>query len=241
MLRIHSSSIAFYIVVSALPLAAILIFVLSALSVSLVNELEALLYNLLPREFYYGLVTVIDGIEKNRVPSFVPFSIITALWGSTKGVGGICYGIEKIFGTKERHTFILRSIKTIWRTLLFYVLIIASLVLFAIGRLIYVQDFILKLLILLRIPIFALFLSLFFALLYARLSGTKIKSQLPGGIFSSVGWMLFTYFYSIYVSHALSSANIYAEMGTLIFFVLWCYFCVNIILIGAEINKSLIP
>ena len=92
----------------------------------------------------------------------------------------------------------------------------------------------------LRVIIFGAVLSVVFALFYSRLANTPFKSHLPGGILAAIGWMLFTYFYSLYVSYAISSASIYAEMGTIIFFMLWVYFCVNIILVGAEINFVLI-
>lgn len=236
-LRLHSSSATFYIVVSALPLVAILIYTLSYFSPSLITELENLLFSILPKEFHSGLYSIILSIKKKQALALVPFSVITAIWGSTKGVGGLCHGIEAVYGRITSERFIPRLIKTAWRTFVFYVIIITSLFIFALGKLIYVQDDIIGVLLKLRIILFALVLTLFFSVLYARLSCTKIKHQLLGGAFAALGFMLFTYFYSIYVSYALYSASIYAEMGTVIFFMLWCYFCVNIILIGAEINK----
>ncbi len=236
-LRLYSSSATFYIVVSALPLVAILIYALSYLSPSLITELENLLLSILPKEFHSGLNDIILNIKEKQISSLVPFSIITAIWGSTKGVGGLCHGIEAIFSKASHSRFIPRTIKALWRTLLFYLIIIGSLFLFSIGKLIYVQGEILNIIVRLRIVLFAFMLSVVFSLLYTRLSGTSFRKHLLGGFFASLGWMLFTYFYSIYVSYALHSDSIYAEMGTLIFFMLWCYFCVNIILIGAEINK----
>lgn len=239
-LRVRSSSAAFYIVVSALPLVAILIFTLSYLSPALLQELEAFLQSILPREFWSGLSSVISGIRENRLPVLVPFTIIAALWGSTKGVGGLCDGVEKIYGINKHPHLILRWLKTGWRTLLFYLVIIVSLFVFAIGRLIPTDSLLIEIIINLRVIIFASVLSLVFALFYSRLAGSSVKNHLFGGILASVGWMLFTFFYSLYVGYSVSSASVYAELGTAIFFMLWVYFCVNIILIGAEINKTLL-
>lgn len=238
-LRIHSSSAAFYIVVSALPLMAILIFTLSFLSPPLLEELDAFLKSILPQEFWSGLSSIISGITKNRLPVLVPFTVLAALWGSGKGVGGLCYAVERIYGIQKQPHIILRYLKTAWRTLLFYLVIIASLFIFALGRLIPRSSLLIEVIINLRVIIFGVILSVVFSLFYSRLAGTHFKNHLFGGILAAIGWMLFTFFYSLYVSYAISSASIYAELGAAIFFMLWVYFCVNIILIGAEINKTL--
>ena len=238
-LRIHSSSAAFYIVVSALPLVAILIFTLSFFSPTLLSELESFLQSVLPKEFWGEVSTIISGIHENRLPVLVPFTVIAALWGSTKGVGGLCYSVETIYDIKKQPHIILRWLKTAWRTLLFYLVIIASLLIFALGRLIIASSLLIEIIINLRIIIFGALLSVVFTLFYSRLANSSFKNHLLGGILAAVGWMLFTYFYSLYVSYAIASASIYAEMGTIIFFMLWVYFCVNIILVGAEINKTL--
>ncbi len=238
-LRIYSSSAAFYIVVSALPLIAILIFSLTHLSPSLIAELKTLLEGILPSELFKELNTIIASISEKGVFAYVPFSILAAIWGSTKGIGGLCHGIESIYGIKGSSYFILRSIKALWRTLVFYAITIASLLAFAISKLIYVESPIALLFIRGRVVILAIFLFVALTLFFSKISGTQFKKQIPGGIFSSIGCMLFTFFYSIYITYALRSQSIYAEMGTLIFFMLWVYFCVNIILIGAEFGKVL--
>lgn len=238
-IRIHSSSAAFYIVVSALPLVAILSLAISYFSPELMKEFESLLQSILPKEFYSEAYNIIVRMRENLFPALVPFTVIAALWGSTKGVYGLCYGIERIYEMKKQPRLILRWIKTAWRTILFYLVVVTSLLIFALGKLVTAQSVFLEIIINLRVIIFATLLSLIFALFYSRLANTPFKNHIVGGIFSSVGWMLFTYFYSMYVSFALKSASVYAEMGTVIFFMLWVYFCVNIILIGAEINHAL--
>ena len=239
-LRVHSSSAAFYIVVSALPLVAALTFALSFLSPSLVTELEELLKGILPSNFHEDLNGIISSLAERRSLAIVPFSILAALWGSAKGVGGLCYGIERIYDIKKERRFILRWLKTGWRTVLFYIIIICSLLVFALGKLITQGSLFLEIIINLRVIIFAVLLSLIFSLFYSRLANTPFKNHLFGGTLAATGWMVFTYFYSLYVSFAITSTSVYAEMGTVIFFMLWVYFCVNIILVGAEINKQLI-
>ena len=207
--RVFSAYAGFYIIVSAIPFLAVLFFVLSSLSPDLSYELEELLSLALPSGLSDELYRVMESIKTSPLSAFVPFSVITALWGSTKGVGGICFGIKRSFGKADTGSLVLRSVKTIWRTLIFYFLIISTLLVFALGRLIFaytqrhhiILNIISEVLINLRIVIFSVALSLFFALLYSRLNEDKgFLKYLPAGIFSSLGWIIFTYFYSIYIS-----------------------------------------
>ena len=239
--RRHASSAAFYIVVSALPLITILVYATSCLSPALQDELEPFLEKLLPRAFSAELFGILTNIRQKRLPFLVPFSTIAALWGSTKGVEALCSGTEAIYGTKRRRPLVLHWLKTAGRTLAFYVAFIGSLLISALGKLYVAPSAFVYLLLSLRIVLFALFLSFFLAYFYARLANSPLKKHLLGGTVAALGWMAFTFLYSIYVSYALSSLSIYAEVGTAIFFMLWVYFCVNIILVGAEINKAIFP
>ena len=234
--RIYSSSAAFYISVSALPLLGILVFVLTCLSPALLGELKVLLSHLLPTELLGDMEGILDAFQEKGAP-LVPFTIITALWSATKGIDSLCLGVGVIFEKKDSSTFVVAKLKTLFRTLLFYLVILFSLALFAIGKLITVQSTVLKILVRLRSVIFTLLFALFLAVFYARLSGTRVKAQIPGALFSATGWMIFTYFYSIYIGISLRSYSLYSEAGTIIFFLLWVYFCVNIIMLGAIINE----
>lgn len=237
--RIHSSSATFYIIVSIIPQMAILFYVLSLLSSDLSRELEAFLSGLLPKELSSSFYSLIQSIKSSNLSALVPFSVITALWGSTKGVSSICFAIEEIYISHKRTRVLKRILKSLWRTLLFYLLIVSFVLLIFLSKIIPHPSLILNIALELRIIIFILSLLLFFAAVYSRLSGKSLKSQLIGALFSSVGWSVFSYIFSVYLSFTLNSNSIYAEMSAPIFFMLFCYFSVNIILIGALINKIL--
>lgn len=66
----------------------------------------------------------------------------------------------------------------------------------------------------------------------------KLSSHLPGAVFSSLGWILFSYFYSLYIKWFPRSSYVYGSLAAVVFFLLWLYFCMSILLWGAEINKS---
>ena len=64
-----------------------------------------------------------------------------------------------------------------------------------------------------------------------------MKSQIPGAMVSSVAWSLFSLAFSIYIDLTPGTVNMYGSLTTLVLIMLWLYFCMWILLIGAEINS----
>ena len=64
-----------------------------------------------------------------------------------------------------------------------------------------------------------------------------LKSQIPGAMVSSVAWSLFSLAFSIYIDLTPGTVNMYGSLTTLVLIMLWLYFCMWILLIGAEINS----
>lgn len=143
-------------------------------------------------------------------------------------------------------------------TVAFMALIIATLVVLVFGatvRSIAESSFpaalhIFDLIIRLRMFIFLALLTLFFSLVYSAVSGngrknasandespTGYRRQIPGAFIAASGWMLYSYFYSLYIVYFPNASYIYGSLAAVILFMLWVYFCMIIFLVGAEINK----
>ena len=108
-----------------------------------------------------------------------------------------------------------------------------------------------------KLPIFASFegifeyrsiilfagMALFFSFLYytvgrkSHLFGKKFICHVPGALIAAAGWSLFSYVYSLYTLVFPSASYIYGSLGAIVLLMLWLYMCMNILLIGAEINK----
>ena len=59
---------------------------------------------------------------------------------------------------------------------------------------------------------------------------------LPGAIFSTVGWLIFSIGFSFYVEHMSKYSILYGSIGAIIVLLIWLYFISWILLLGAEIN-----
>jgi membrane protein len=61
--------------------------------------------------------------------------------------------------------------------------------------------------------------------------------QLPGACFTSLAWLLFSSLFSIYVGQVGQFSALYGSLTMLILAMLWLYFCMYIVFIGAVLNK----
>ena len=82
---------------------------------------------------------------------------------------------------------------------------------------------------------------LVFTAVYTGFSARKISflSNLPGGLFTSAGWILFSYAFSVYINNFANYPKIYGSLTVIVLLMLWVYFAMIILLFGAEINMEI--
>ena len=85
-------------------------------------------------------------------------------------------------------------------------------------------------------------LTLLFAAIYAYVPNDKLKfkEQIPGATFAAVVWSIFSWGFSIYVDYS-NSYGIYGSLAIIIIILLWMYFCMYIIMVGAYLNRYFRP
>ena len=81
-------------------------------------------------------------------------------------------------------------------------------------------------------------LALVFLLIYTFFPNKKMRVlwQIPGALFTSLGWLVFSWLFSIYVNQ-MANMSLYGGLTTVILAMLWLYFCMYIVFIGALLNK----
>ncbi|MCQ2540147.1 MAG: YihY/virulence factor BrkB family protein, partial [Acetatifactor sp.] len=79
-------------------------------------------------------------------------------------------------------------------------------------------------------------LTLFFAAIYTYVPDRKLKfkQQIPGAMFSAIGWSIYSWGFSIYLQY--NSYGLYGSLSIVIIALLWMYFCMYIMLFGAYLN-----
>ena len=178
----------------------------------------------------------------------ISVTAVSTLWLASRGVMALYTGLNKVYRSRSKNYFIGRLISILY-TLAFIAALILTIVFFGFGsKLEYfinshspffstLLDFFLRG----KILIFMIYLTFVFALFYKFLpkKDNRFKAQLTGAAFSAVGWMVFSFFYSIYIEHFSNYSFVYGSLAAIVFLMLWLYFCMNIFLFGAQINKMI--
>ena len=83
--------------------------------------------------------------------------------------------------------------------------------------------------------------TLLFTTLYMVLPNrrNRFADSLPGAMFASAGWLIFSDLFSMYVEHFPNYANIYGSVYAVALSMLWLYFCVSIVFYGGVLNAYL--
>lgn len=83
--------------------------------------------------------------------------------------------------------------------------------------------------------------SLLFTLMFMTLPNKRNRflDSLPGGVLSSLGWLVYSDLYSIYVEHFSNYANIYGSVYAIALCMLWLYCCMSILFYGGALNRYL--
>ena len=77
-------------------------------------------------------------------------------------------------------------------------------------------------------------------LIYTYVPGGQrtLRSQLPGTIFATAGWLIFSRVFSFYIVHFWRLSYIYGSLTAVILVILWLYVIINLLFIGAGINAE---
>lgn len=183
-----------------------------------------------------------------RLPAGI-LSGTAALWSASRGTLALVRGLNAVYKHKEtRNYFHIRALSMVY-TLCFAALLIVTLILLVFGNRLY--DWVMSQLPILKDLAFLIMslrslgtiiiLTLFFLLLYLVIPNRKSRllKELPGAILAAGGWMGFSFLFSFYIDHGPNASFAYGSLTTLAFSMLWLYFCMYILFVGAEINVFL--
>lgn len=250
--RMHIPQLAantgYFIVLSVFPA---LLLVLSALSYTglTVDNLLEMLEVVLPQALMGTARQLILSVYKNASGAVAGVSALTAIWSSSRGVYGLLTGLNAIYGVSEDRGYLYTRFISVLYTFALEAVILLTLVLHVFGNslLKFIRSLnlpamtVLMDILDLRFVFLLLVQSLLFTLMFMILPNRRNRfwESLPGGLLASIGWLLFSNLYSVYVTHFPSYANIYGSVYAIAISMLWLYCCLEIIFFGGALNQLL--
>jgi membrane protein len=241
-----SAQAAFFIIISFFPFIMLLLSLVYLFPLEESNVLR-FITEVFPTTVSSMLFSVITEIYDHTASSTViSITAITALWSAAKGFLAIMKGLNSVYEINEtRNYFFLRAIAAFY-TLIFAIMLLATMVLFVFGNRLYywieqkipiLMDTALVI-ISLRTILGLVILIIFFLIIYIVIPNrkTRIMSELPGAMICAAGWMGFSYAFSYYIDNFSNYSSMYGSLTAIVLFMLWMYFCMYILFLGAEFN-----
>lgn len=239
---------AYFLMLSAFPA---LLLVLNSLRYTrlTVADLTAVLENVLPEALTDSVQELILSTYRNASSAVAGVSVLTLLWSSSKGVYGLLKGLNAVYGVEEDRGYVYtRSISVVY-ALLFLAVVVLTLVLHVFGNTLMellrgIQNPVIMTLVdlidlrgILLLAVQVLLFTAIYMVLPNKRNG--FWESLPGAVFSAVGWAVYSWAYSLYVTHFSRISNIYGSVYSVAVSMLWLYCCVSILFYGAALNKLL--
>lgn len=240
----------FYLLLSLFPF---LIFLISLVSYTLgidFQENADIFATLMPTNAYEIVKETINQTITNTSSTLLSFGMVFTIWSSTSGVSALIRGINRAYDQEEKRPFWKLIGLSFYFTLELVAVIMLSLVLIVFGKVMgthffvylgFSEMFVSGWNSVRNIIAFIALLLVFHSLLRKGPNRKiRFKEAMPGAIFAAIGWVIISLGFSYFANNLGNYSRVYGSLGGIIALMMWIYLSSIMILIGAEINSSLI-
>jgi len=240
----YAAQSAFFMMLSLVPILFLLMTLVRVTPITQ-SDIMTVVNELFPKTIRSTILSIVNEVYR-QTGTKITVTILVAFWSAGKGVLAMSNGLNCIKGLQETRNYIFLRLRAAGYTVLFLLAIILSLVVLGFGNSIsllvtehlpvmqYVMEFIIEI----RTVVMILVLALFSVSIYQFLPNKrgKFMYQIPGAIFTSVGWTFASFLFSVYLDIFKGFSNLYGSLTTIVIIMLWLYFCMYVMLLGGEIN-----
>ncbi len=246
---VYAAQASFYIIIAFFPFVMLLLTLIQLIPAIQKSDLLEILVAIMPDMLDSLVVGIVDDLYTKSPATIVSITAVAALWSSSRGMLSIERGLNRVYESPQKRSYLVRRTICTGYTILFIVACVGSLLLLVLGSSIQrlavrwfpqLSRFVGYLISFRALMALAL-LILIFVGLYTVVPVKKHRpvTQIPGAVFSTAGWMISSSLFSIYFNNFSNFSYMYGSLTALVILMLWLYICICILLIGAEINHFL--
>ena len=246
---LYASHACFFIVLAVFP-ALVLLLCLVRYTGLQVEALAELLEGVLPGALLPAVKKLILNTYQNTSGVIVSLSALTALWSASRGIHGLRTGLNAIYDVAEDRSYLHTRLVSILYTFAFLLVLLLTLALHVFGTtLLHIQPIqnlsvfsFLSEIVDLRFFLLLGVQTLLFTAIFMVLPNkhNRFLQSLPGAVFASFGWLVFSDLFSLYVENFPAYATIFGSVYAVALSMLWLYFCMSIVFFGGALNHYLI-
>lgn len=253
---------AFFILLSVVPVVSLFLAVATYLPFSQQDVLD-LLMSVIPDDLTTYVADIISDLYSRAGSTVISLSAIALLWSASKGIAALIDGFNSMYQLRQESNFVKSRLMAIAYTILFIILFAVIMSVYVTVSH-YYKSYIhgvfergssmSNVLLFIRYIMGWLLFYAFILMLYVILPGgfglpmgkeekinfgNRVRSQMPGAAFTSVAWLVITRGVQIYIEYFPNLSVMYGSLAGIVIAMLWLYFCMYSIFIGAVINYLL--
>ena len=244
---LHAANTGYFLTLSIFPTLVLLMGLLKYTRYD-AADLVALVEGVIPAALLPEAENLITGLWRDS-GALMGLSALTALWSASRGLFGLLTGLNAIYGVTESRGYLYTRLISLLYTFAFLLVLVLTLVLhvFGTGLLEFLQvraegfwRFVLRLIDLRFFLLLGLQTGVFTAMFMALPNRkNRLSDSLPGAFLASSGWLLFSHGFSVYVENFSGYGTLYGSVYAVALSMLWLYFCLYILFLGALLNRRL--
>ena len=245
-ITVYAAQATLFVVISVLPFTMLLISIIKYVIPFDKADIMEFIKPFLHTSIKPVVDVILGEVFSGATISVVSVTSVATVWAASKGMMALVLGLKSVYGTEGEAGYVKTRFFAFVYTLFFVVIVAATLLFSAVGRYFMglavrnnpafepVVSFIEAFPVIVYIVVLAVVCGLLYKILPGK--GLTFINQLPGAAFTALGWVCFSAGYSFYISTFADYSYIYGSLTAVVLLILWLYFCMNIFLLGAEIN-----
>lgn len=214
------------------------------------DTLLTMLQNILPKQAYAVTIDTLEDIITKEHGSLLSLGFLATLYFSTSGINGIMDAFNDSIHVKETRSFLKQKLFALIMVLIISILIILAITLIISGS--WLLDYLVKEKMLesaftintlivtkwvIIIVLFFFMISFLYYLAPARRERYRFISA--GSTLATLLFILTSMGFNYYISNFSQYNKLYGSIGTLIIILMWIYINAIVLLIGFELNISI--
>ena len=246
---IQSAALAFYLLFSLFPFLIFISALLGLLNLNVTAILIAL-GELLPREIVDIVRSYLLHVGENPSLRLMLFGLFFSIWFPMRATNALMVSVRTAYHLGPPQRAAAHRLKTLLYTVVLISAITLTLVLMTVGdRLLgyAVGNFRLPLFLAelwarMRFPAAAVvgYFALFFLYALAQDARRPWGDLWPGTLAALAAWMALSWLYAMYVENFANYSLLYGSIGTVVVLMIWLYMSANVLILGAELNGTLV-
>lgn len=253
---------AFFILLSIVPLVSMILAVATYLPFDQ-QDVMNLFIHVIPDDIMPYVQDIINDLYARASKTVISVSVVALIWSASKGIVSLMDGFNSMYQIRKEFGVLKQRCIAVVYTILLIVIFAAVMTFYVwvshyyqiyVTNVLQMKTVIRDILLFVRYVMGWLLFYGFILMMFVILPGgfgipmgseehiklkARIKSQAPGAAFASVAWLVITRVVKVYIELFPNLSLMYGSLAGIVIAMLWLYFCMYSLFIGAVINYLL--